>query len=181
MSETVALDHKIAVLVFIANEAGEQLLLHRAKPPNLGCWTPIGGKLETAVGESPFECAARETQEETGHAISPKDLHLFGMIAEKAYEGTSHWLLFLFRCTRPITALPPPMAEGHFGFFSREAIDTLDLPATDRTALWPIYDENRDGFVALRADCDPGQKLAITVEQRLEAGSVAGDSGTAAS
>lgn len=167
MSATTPLAHKIAVLVFIENEQGEQLLLLRAKSPNLGRWTPIGGKLETAIGESPFECAARETQEETGHKITPLDLHLFGMIAEKAYEGESHWLLFLFRCTRPITALPPPMEEGEFGFFSRIAIDELPLPSTDRTALWPIYDKHREGFVAMRADCDPGEKLTITVEQTL--------------
>lgn len=172
MTSPTDLAYKIAVLVFIENEAGEQLLLLRAKSPNQGCWTPIGGKLETAIGESPFECATRETQEETGHTITPADLHLFGMIAEKAYEGESHWLLFLFRCARPISDLPPPMEEGQFGFFSRAAIDELDLPATDRTALWPIYDEHREGFVALRADCDPTKKLVITVEQIINASSI---------
>ena len=163
----VPLDHKIAVLVFIENAAGEQLLLLRAKPPNLGTWSPIGGKLETALGESPFECAARETREETGHPITPADLHLFAMIAEKAYEGSGHWLLFLFRCTRPIVALPPDMHEGRFCFYARAAIDQLPLPETDKTALWPIYDQHRHGFVALRADCRPGQPLQIVVEQVL--------------
>jgi len=167
MAVSHPLSYKIAVLVFIENEAGEQLLLLRAKPPNLGRWTPIGGKLETAIGESPFECAARETQEETGHGITPGDLHLFGMIAEKAYEGESHWLLFLFRCTQPIAALPPAIDEGQFAFFSREAIDDLPLPETDRTALWPIYDEHKHGFVALRANCDPDQALQIVIEQQL--------------
>ncbi len=159
------LSHKIAVLVFIENDAGEQLLLLRAKPPNLGVWSPIGGKLETALGESPFECAARETREETGFVITPDDLHLFAMIAEKAYEGTSHWLLFLFRCARPIPALPPTISEGSFGFHSRDAINTLPLPDTDRAALWPIYDRYKDCFVALRAECMPGQPLDITIEQ----------------
>lgn len=168
MPASAPLDYKIAVLVFIENPAGEQLLLLRAKPPNLRCWTPIGGKLETAIGESPFECAARETREETGHAIEPADLHLFGMIAEKAYEGESHWLLFLFRCRKPIPGLPPDMEEGKFGFFSRAAIDDLDLPATDRTALWPIFDEHRDGFVALRANCDPQRPLQIEIEQSMD-------------
>lgn len=167
MSDHASLAYKIAVLVFIENEAGQQLLLLRAKSPNLGCWTPIGGKLETSIGESPFECAARETREETGHDITPADLHLFGMIAEKAYEGESHWLLFLFRCTRPIAALPADMEEGRFGFFSREEIDELPLPETDRTALWPIYDEHKEGFVAMRADCDPDHQLNIVIEQRL--------------
>ncbi len=157
--------YKIAVLVFIENDSGEQLLLLRAKPPNRGSWSPIGGKLETTTGESPFECAVRETREETGLTITPADLHLFAMIAEKSYEGDAHWLLFLFKCKRPIPALPPAMHEGRFGFFARHAIDTLPLPETDRTALWPIYDRYQDRFVALRADCTPGKPLQVEVEQ----------------
>lgn len=160
-----SLTHKIAVLVFVENAAGEHLLLLRAKPPNLGVWSPIGGKLETAIGESPFECAARETQEETSLAVSTADLHLFAMIAERAYEGESHWLLFLFRCRKPIGALPPDIAEGKFGFFSRAAVSRLAIPETDRNALWPIYDQYRDRFVALRANCTPGQPVQIEIEE----------------
>src|SRR5580658_10367361 len=115
-----ALPYKIAVLVFLENRAGEQLLLLRAKPPNLGVWSPIGGKLEMATGESPFECAVRETREETGLEVAAADLHLFAMIAEKAYEGETHWLMFLFRCRKPLAGLPPAMHAGRFGFFSRE-------------------------------------------------------------
>jgi 8-oxo-dGTP diphosphatase len=160
--------YKIAVLVFLENAAGEQLLLHRAKTPNLGAWSPIGGKLEFALGESPFECAVRETFEETGFAITIADLHLFAMIAEKAYEGQGHWLLFLFRCRRPIAHQPPAIDEGTFGFFSRQALEQLPLPETDRTALWPIYDRYKNDFVALRADCAPGQPLKVEIEQVIE-------------
>lgn len=160
-----SLAYKIAVLVFLENARGEQLLLLRAKPPNLGVWSPIGGKLETAIGESPFECAVRETHEETGLTVSTDDLHLFAMIAEKAYEGQSHWLMFLFRCKQPISALPPEIAEGKFGFFSRAAIDQLAIPETDRSALWPIYDNYRDRFVALKADCAPGKPVAVELEE----------------
>jgi 8-oxo-dGTP diphosphatase len=162
---TLPLSHKLAVLVFLENAAGEHLLLLRAKPPNRGAWSPIGGKLETGVGESPFECAVRETHEETGHVITTADLHLFAMIAERAYEGESHWLLFLFRCRQSIAALPPAISEGEFGFFSRDAVDRLPLPETDRNALWPIYDRYRDQFVALRADCAPGQPVQVVVEE----------------
>jgi 8-oxo-dGTP diphosphatase len=159
--------HKIAVLVFIQNEQGEHLLLLRTKSPNQGSWSPIGGKLEHATGESPFECAVRETAEETGHTITAADLHLFAMIAEKSYEGSAHWLMFLFDCKRPLTSLPPPMAEGRFDFFSRDAINALAIPESDRTALWPIYDLHREHFVALRADCHPDSPLQITIEQIL--------------
>jgi 8-oxo-dGTP diphosphatase len=164
-----ALPYQIAVLVFLQNAQGEHLLLLRAKAPNKGAWSPIGGKLEMAAGESPFECAVRETREETGFEITPGDLHLFGMIAEKAYEGSSHWLLFLFACGRPLPGLPPDISEGRFGFFSREAVDGLDIPETDRTALWPTYDSHRHRFVALRADCAPGRPVRVEVEEATPA------------
>lgn len=161
----MSLSYKIAVLVFLENTDGEHLLLLRAKPPNLGIWSPIGGKLETAIGESPFECAVRETHEETGHTVTAADLHLFAMIAEKAYEGQSHWLMFLFRCKVPLQALPPAISEGKFAFFSRAAIDALPIPETDRNALWPIYDQYRDRFVALKADCLPGRPVVVEIEE----------------
>jgi 8-oxo-dGTP diphosphatase len=160
-----ALPYRIAVLVFLENAAGEHLLLHRAKAPNKGAWSPIGGKLETATGESPFECAVRETREETGLVIGAADLHLFAIIAEKAYEGDAHWLIFLFRCRKPLAGLPPDIPEGRFGFFARKSVDALPLPETDRTALWPIYDAHRDRFVALRADCAPGRPVRVEIEQ----------------
>ena len=158
------LPYKVSVLVFIENPAGELLLMLRAKQPNLGVWSPIGGKLEMAIGESPFECAARETGEETGLQVSPQDFHLFAMIAEKAYQSETHWLMFLFRCTRPITELPPDIKEGGFAFFSRAQIAELPIPETDKAALWPIWDQYRDRFVSLRADCTQSP-IQITVEQ----------------
>lgn len=161
---SLVLPYKISVLVFIENAAGEQLLLRRAKQPNLGVWTPIGGKLEMTTGESPFECAVRETAEETGLIVRREDLHLFAMIAEKAYQGETHWLMFLFRCKKPIGQLPPDIAEGRFAFYSREAIRSLPIPETDKAALWPIFDQYRDSFVALKADC-ARSPIKITVEQ----------------
>ena len=162
---TPPLAYKIAVLVFLENAAGEHLLLLRAKAPNLGAWSPIGGKLETAIGESPFECAVRETHEETGHVVTTADLHLFAMIAEKAYEGHAHWLMFLFRCRKPLAGRPPDITEGRFGFFSRAQVDTIPLPETDRTALWPVFDRYRDRFVSLKADCAPGKPVRVEVEE----------------
>jgi len=159
------LAHKIAVLVFLENTQGKQLLLLRAKSPNLGSWSPLGGKLETSTGESPFECAIRETAEEAEVRLAPDDLHLFAMIAEKAYEGESHWLLFLFRCLRPIDALPPEIQEGRFGFFSRTEIDHLPIPETDRTILWPTYDRYKERFVVMRAQCLPGHPVTFEIEQ----------------
>lgn len=161
------LPYKISVLVFLENTAGELLLMLRAKQPNLGVWSPLGGKLEMATGESPFECAVRETREEAGLPVTAADLHNFAIIAEKAYQGETHWLMFLFRCKRPITGLPPDIAEGRFGFFTREQIKSLPIPETDAAALWPIYDRYRDGFVMLKADCRHSP-IRIEIEQVLD-------------
>ena len=101
---------------------------------------------------------------ETGLRVTQSDLHLFAMIAEKAYQGETHWLMFLFRCKKPITRQPPDIPEGKFGFFSREKIKGLPIPETDKAALWPIFDQYRDSFVALKADCGRSP-IVVTMEQ----------------
>lgn len=158
----------VSVLVFIKNQAGDFLMLKRKKEPNLGCWTPIGGKVETAYGESPHHCAVREVGEEAEFGIETADLHLFGMISEKSYEGKRHWLMFLFECNKPISHLPKDMDEGEFAFFSREAIDKMndtELAKTDRDCLWAMYDKHHKGFVAMAADCDPTRSLEFVIEE----------------
>jgi 8-oxo-dGTP diphosphatase len=156
---------KISVLVFVRDRLGRQLLLQRAREPNKGMWSPIGGKLEMATGESPFECAIRETREEIDLELTEKDLHLFAMIAEKDYEGTGHWLMVLFNCRKPVDSLPLSIDEGVFAFFNRDELAQVSLPATDREALWPIFDRYQEGFVSLRALCDPSAPLQVTIEE----------------
>ena len=160
--------YKISVLVFIRNEVGEFLMIQREKAPNKGLWSPIGGKLEMGSGESPHECAVRETFEEIGLRIDSSQLHLFCMIAEKAYEGSNHWLMFLFDCRASISKLPETIDEGRFSFFSRESIETIPIPETDREGLWTIYDKHRNGFVSARANCTPDQPLEIIIEQAVD-------------
>ena len=163
------MQYKISVLIFLKDKAGRFLMLKRAKAPNLGLYSPIGGKLEMPTGESPFECAIRETHEETGLEVETSDLHLFCMAAEKAYEGANHWLMFLFTCQKPISQLPADMDEGQFDFFTRDEIDSLPIPETDREGLWAIYDQYNEDFVALKADCIPGKPLEFELEQIIKA------------
>lgn len=142
-------------------------MIERRKAPNLGCWSPIGGKLEMDQGESPFECAIREVEEEAGLQLELSDLHLFGYISEKSFEGNGHWLMFLFDCKKPLEALPPHIDEGQFAFYPRETIDSLKIPESDRTLLWPYYDSHRERFVALRANCNPEEQLELIVEEEI--------------
>lgn len=153
------LPFKISVLVFVRDESGRLLLIERLKEPNKNLFSPIGGKLEMALGESPFECAIRETREEIGLEISESDLHLFSMVSEKAYEGGCHWLMFLFDCKKRISALPEKICEGAFKFFDEADVfgGKVRIPDTDRILLWDIWKRYRDsGFAVLRADCNGG-------------------------
>ena len=146
--------YKISTLLYCFDERDNVLLLERAQEPNLGLWSPCGGKLKTDTGESPYACACREAQEELGLGISPGDLHLTGLVSEHGYGGESHWLMFLFEVLPRLAFLPPPHREGRFQFFSREAIPSLKLPQTDREKIWPWFWEHRGGFFA--AHCHYG-------------------------
>ena len=164
MRPDIGYPFKISTLIFVTNNHAENLLIQRQKSPNKGCWSPIGGKLEMSLGESPYECAKRETKEEIGLVIEDSDLHCFGYISEKNFEDSGHWLMFLFKCKRPIQQLPSPISEGSFKFFARSEIDQLAIPASDRLLVWPYYDKYSDGFVGLRANCGSKNKLEITEE-----------------
>ena len=51
----------------------------------MGLWSPCGGKLKVDDGESPYDCALRELQEETGIEAEKCDLHLTGIVSECGY------------------------------------------------------------------------------------------------
>lgn len=120
-----------------------------------------------SIGESPYECARRETKEEIGLELLDTDLHCFGYISEKCFEDSGHWLMFLFKCKRTIQQLPTAISEGSFGFFSRSEIDQLKIPASDRKLVWPYYDQYSEGFVGLRANCSSTNKLEIIEELKI--------------
>ena len=102
------LPYKVATLLYCFNERDEVLLMERAQEPNLGLWSPCGGKLHTDQGESPYACACREAQEELGVSLSASDLHLTGLVSEHGYQGQGHWLMFLFEVLPRLARLPHP-------------------------------------------------------------------------
>ena len=157
--------YKVSTLLYCFNHRDEVLLLERAQEPNLGLWSPCGGKLNTEVGESPYACACREAQEELQLRISEPDLHLNGLVSEHGYEGQNHWLMFLFEVKLRLTELPPPHREGRFGFFPREALDGLKLPQTDRDRIWPWFWQYRGGFFAAHCRCLAAGRYEWTLEE----------------
>src|ERR1051325_11729502 len=154
-SQAMPLPYKIATLLYCFNERDEVLLLERAQEPNLGLWSPCGGKLHTETGESPYACAQRETEEELGLTVGKADLHLAGLISEHGYAGQAHWLMFLFEVKPRLKQLPPQHREGRFEFFPAEKIASLDLPQTDREQIWPLFWSHRSGFFAAHCHCYP--------------------------
>lgn len=141
--------HKISTLLYCFNEWDEVLLMERAQEPNLGLWSPPGGKLDVISGESPHQCAAREAWEELGLNVSPVEFRLAGTVSEAGSNG-AHWLMFLFECRRKLKDTPKPHREGRFAFFSREQVETLKTPATDHEMIWPMFWKHRGGFFAAR-------------------------------
>lgn len=165
----MTMPYQISTLLYCFNEQDEVLLMQRAKEPNLGLWSPCGGKLQTEVGESPYACACREAQEELGLAISAADLHLAGIVSEHGYMGQSHWLMFLFEVKRKLNNLPPPHREGTFAFFKREELRSLKLPETDRESIWPWFWKYRGGFFAAHCRCRADGSYEWTLEERRNA------------
>jgi len=195
----VNLPFKVATLLYCFNERDEILLLERARQPNLGFWSPCGGKLKTEIGESPYVCAAREAHEELGLQFAPSDFHLAGLVSEHAYQshplpppnhpphpkganvrgveggegqkymGQAHWLMFLFELKPKLEQLPPPMSEGRFQFFPRAALDNLHIPQTDRERIWPWFWQYRGGFFAAHCHCHPDGRNDWTLEESRSA------------
>ena len=105
---------KSTTLCYIEKD-GSYLMLHRTKKENdenKDKWVGIGGKLEN--GESPFDCARREIQEEVGFVAEKLNyrgiitfvsdiygteyMHLFtcdkfsGTLAQNCDEGVPEWV-----------------------------------------------------------------------------------------
>lgn len=165
------LPYKIACLCDLRDKDGRVLLLHRIKSPNKGLCSPIGGKLEMHLGESPAQCAQREIQEEAGIHVDIKDLHLGGLIAETAFENETHWLLFYYRVLCPVEVVDGHMNEGELRWHHPDEIDGLPQPETDRKIIWPMINKHEHsgpngtpGFFSIHIDCTTDE-ISWTIEQ----------------
>ena len=178
MTDPAALPYRLACLCDLRDRDGRLLLIERRKSPNLGLCSPIGGKLDTSLGESPHQCAQREIREEADIDVPIERLHLLGMISERAFEGKGHWLMFYFRVLGPVDVPEREIPEGRLRWFEPGQLAELPLPETDQKVIWPLVNdhdhdalsrqdgerERLPGLFAAHIDCR-ADRLVWTVEQ----------------
>ena len=169
------LPYKLACLCDLRDERGRVLLLKRRKAPNQGLYSPIGGKLDVELGESPAQCAQREIMEEAGVHVPIDRLHLLGLVSEQAYEGRGHWLMFVYRVLGAVWLEPKEIAEGHLDWHAPDEVDHLPIPESDKLIIWPLMKKHQDvrpsgspGFFAVHIDCR-GDRMRWAVEQESPA------------
>jgi 8-oxo-dGTP diphosphatase len=167
------LPYKVATLLYCFNKQDEVLLIERTQEPNLGLWSPCGGKLHTELGESPYACGCREAREEMGLDLGPNDLHLTGLVSEHGYQGQTHWLMFLFEVKQRLKLLPPKHREGRFQFFHKECLPGLKIPKTDLEQIWPWFWAHRGGFFAAHCHCHGDGRNEWNLEESLTPGRAA--------
>lgn len=155
-SDPPNLPFKIAVLCYLYDEAGRVLLLHRRQMPNAGMYSPIGGKLHMHEGEGPHDCALREIEEETGLVCAREELHLTGIVTECAYQGETHWMMYLFEVTRPVghdEIQWTEFKEGTLEWVDADEVERIAIPETDRLVMWPLVRAHRGRFFVAHIDC----------------------------
>ncbi len=141
----------------IVLRSGDQfLLLKRAKPPHVGKYVPVGGKLDPF--EDPYSAALRETQEETGIAL--KKLKYGGCLIETA-PIDYNWQCNIYIADIPYQE-PPFCDEGELEWIAFDQLDKIPTPPTD----WQIYQYlKREQAFALNAIYDKEMNLLSMVEE----------------
>ena len=153
-------------LIYLENEKGEYLMLHRVKKKNdinHDKWIGVGGGFE--YGESPEECAVRETLEETGLTLTN---YRFRGIVTFDCEGYETSYMHLFTATAWTGELTE-CNEGDLEWVPKEKVYDLPIWEGDKI-FFRLLEENRPFFslklsydakdVLLRAVLD-GKELAL--------------------
>lgn len=159
-------DNHNSSLIYLENEAGEYLMLHRVKKKNdinRDKWIGVGGGFEH--GESPEECALRETFEETGLTLT--DYRLRGIVTFDC-EGQETLYMYLFTASAWTGELSE-CSEGDLEWVPKKKVYSLPIWEGDKI-FFRLLEEGRPFFslklsydaqdVLLRAALD-GKELPL--------------------
>ena len=155
-------------LIYLENTKGEYLMLHRVKKKddiNRDKWIGVGGGFE--YGESPEECAVRETKEETGLTLT--DYRFRGIVTFDCEGQNCTQYMHLFTATGWTGEMASDCDEGELEWVPREKVYDLPIWEGDKI-FFRLLEEDRPFFslklrydakdVLLQAVLD-GKELAI--------------------
>ncbi len=147
-----------STLIYLENESGEYLMLHRVKKKNdinHDKWIGVGGGFEH--GESPEECALRETREETGLTLT--DYRFRGIVTFDC-EGQETLYMHLFTATGWTGELTD-CDEGDLEWVPKEKVYALPIWEGDKI-FFRLLEEERP-FFSLKLSYDAENVLVRAV------------------
>lgn len=150
--------HVNSSLIYLENENGEYLMLHRVKKKNdinHDKWIGVGGGFE--YGESPEECAIRETFEETGLTLT--DYRYRGVVTFDC-EGYETQYMHLFTATAWTGELAE-CNEGDLEWVPKEKVYSLPIWEGDKI-FFRLLEEERP-FFSLKLSYDAQDVLRRAV------------------
>ena len=145
-------------LIYLENSRGEYLMLHRVKKKNdinHDKWIGVGGGFEH--GESPEECALRETFEETGLTLT--DYRLRGIVTFDC-EGQETLYMYLFTASAWTGELSE-CSEGDLEWVPKEKVYSLPIWEGDKI-FFRLLEQERP-FFSLKLSYDRGDVLRRAV------------------
>ena len=145
-------------LIYLENSRGEYLMLHRVKKKNdinHDKWIGVGGGFEH--GESPEECALRETREETGLTLT--DCRFRGIVTFDC-EGQETLYMHLFTASGWTGELTD-CDEGELEWMPKEKV--YDLPIWEGDKIFFRLLEQERPFFSLKLSYDRGDVLRRAV------------------
>ena len=145
-------------LCYLENDREEYLMLHRVKKKNdinHDKWIGVGGGFEH--GESPEECALRETREETGLTLT--DCRFRGIVTFDC-EGQETLYMHLFTASGWTGELTD-CDEGELEWVPKENV--YDLPIWEGDKIFFRLLEQERPFFSLKLSYDRGDVLRRAV------------------
>jgi 8-oxo-dGTP diphosphatase len=147
---------KRAAAMVVLRYEDQFLLLKRAKPPFVGHYLPVGGKLEPH--EDPHSAAVRELREETGMTV--EKLQYGGVLIETS-PTEYNWQSSIYLADIPWQT-PPECPEGELEWVPFAQLAQVPTPPTDGQIYQYLVEQRPFAFNAVY---DEALNLLYMVEE----------------